>query len=113
MEAWGDAKSVAGGGLNGREVVAGAPQWLRRSLFGYRPADVLTVVSRLADSLDREWRERQLLSQELDRVRSELAAELQEERARRIEAEQQGRLEAAQLLSEAEEQAARLRHEAS
>jgi hypothetical protein len=86
---------------------------MRRSLFGYRPADVLTVVSRLADSLDREWRERQLLHQELDRVRAELSAELQEERARRIEAEQTGRLEAARLLSEAEEQAARLRHEAS
>src|SRR4051812_31205578 len=99
MEAWGDAEWPAGRALRGREVVGGAPGWMRRSLFGYRPADVLTVVSRLADSLDREWRERQLLNQELDRVRSELTAELQDERARRIEAEQQGRLRAAQLLS--------------
>jgi hypothetical protein len=86
---------------------------MRRSLFGYRRADVFAVVARLAASLDREWRERLGLQEELDRVRGELTAQLEDERARRIEAEQKGRLEAARLLADAEEQAARLRHEAS
>jgi hypothetical protein len=113
MDARDAGAAAAGDGLTGRELLEQSPQWMRRSFRGYRTSDVLAVVSQLAASLDREWRDRQRLEQELERVRAELTALLQEERARRLEAEQLGRLEAARLLAEAEEQAGRLRHEAS
>src|SRR4051794_38741349 len=108
-----DRDTSGDGPVNGADRLRESPQWMRRAVLGYRRADVLAVVTRLADSLDREWCERALLQHELDTVRADLTARLDEERARRIEAEQSARVEGARLLADAQEQAARLRHEAS
>lgn len=109
------------------------PRRLRRSLFGYRRADVLAALEHLgwqldglAASVDRLYREREDLRGRLEEADARAAA-LDAQRAEReraaaeraaiVEATRERtlaetRAEAARLLGEAEEQAARLRHEA-
>jgi hypothetical protein len=102
--------------------------WLRRSfLGGVRREDVRLVLKsmrgeldRLADALERSWRERERIADELAVLRAVLTLEQrrresleQEIAARRAELEAQARGLAASLLADAEEQAARLRSEAA
>lgn len=110
------------------------PGRLRRSLFGYRRADVVAALEHLgwqldglAASVDRLYLERQELRARLADADAAQARALreQEERLGLIAEERravgvargdqhlaEARAQAARLLAEAEEQAARLRHEA-
>jgi len=110
------------------------PGRLRRSLFGYRRADVVAALEHLgwqldglAASVDRLYLERQELRARLDDADAAQARALreQEERLGLIAEERravgvargdqhlaEARAQAARVLAEAEEQAARLRHEA-
>jgi hypothetical protein len=110
------------------------PGRLRRSLFGYRRADVVAALEQLgwqldglAASVDRLYLERQELRARLEHAEAsrDRAHEEQEERLERIAEDRlalerargdqhlaEARAQAARVLAEAEEQAARLRHEA-
>ncbi|MHB1244347.1 MAG: hypothetical protein ACYC1P_13255 [Gaiellaceae bacterium] len=113
------------------------PGRLRRSLFGYRRADVVAALEHLgwqldglAASVDRLYLEREELRTRLNHAEASRSRVLeeQEERLERLERIAEDRLaldlargdqhlaearaQAARLLAEAEEQAARLRHEA-
>lgn len=118
----------------GTHSIPRVPGRLRRSLFGYRRADVVAALDHLgrqldglAASVDRLYREREELRGRLadadaarERALAEQAARLEqiaEERravdlARGDQHLAEARAQAAVLLAEAEEQAARLRHEA-
>ena len=118
----------------GTHSIPRLPGRLRRSLFGYRRADVVAALEHLgwqldslAASVDRLYLERQQLLARLDQAEEarDRALEEQEERLQQITEERraldlaradqhlaEARAQAARLLAEAEEQAARLRHEA-
>lgn len=118
----------------GTHAIPRIPGRLRRSLFGYRRADVVAALEHLgwqldglAASVDRLYLERQELRTRLDDAEAarDRALVEQEERLRRIADDRravdlargdqhlaEARAQAARLLAEAEEQAARLRHEA-
>lgn len=118
----------------GTHAIPRIPGRLRRSLFGYRRADVVAALEHLgwqldglAASVDRLYLERQELRARLDHAEAarDRALEEQEERLERIAQDRraldlargdqhlaEARAQAARLLAEAEEQAARLRHEA-
>lgn len=96
-----------------------ASRFLGRSLLGYRKRDVHVLLESqrrqlegLARSVDRLWREKERLANELVSVRAGYESELAGERARAARAEEEARAQAARLIAEAEEQAARLRHDA-
>jgi hypothetical protein len=96
-----------------------ARRWLRRSLFGYRRADVLLLLAHqlehmeeLAKSIAQHWEERTKLTRELDEVRTTLQSQVDAERTRRVDAELSARAQVARLLGDAEEEAQRIRHAA-
>ena len=104
----------------GRHTQDAATRWLRRSLFGYRRADVHAVLDAqrreldaLAHRVEALWLERRDLVDELASTRSAYEQELAEMRLRAEEREATARATAARIVADAEEQAARLRQQAS
>lgn len=93
------------------------PFVLRRALLGYRGADVVAAleqqrqqITRLAESVDRLYTERERLRPELAEARAEVDQMRVHEHLRVDRVESEARAAAARIVAEAEEEALRIRH---
>lgn len=93
------------------------PFVLRRALLGYSRADVVTAleeqlrqITRLAESVDRLYTERERLRPELAEAKAEVERMRINEHLRVDRAESEARAAAARIVADAEEEALRIRH---